>query len=142
VCQRTWRGVDLEDLIAAFFQLVFHFRGLRLVRNNDDTRFVWPAWMSVQDLHSHRKAFLYPLGYNRQFDADRPGPRKSVKATTAGAATHSGHLSELVECATITFNDAISDLLQVDMLQNNGSAVATFEGERPAGTKRPPPDGL
>jgi hypothetical protein len=83
MCQGTWRDVDLEDLIAAFFQLVFHFRGLGLVRDNDDTRFVWPARMSVQDLHSHRKAFLYSLGYHRQFDADRPGPHESVDATTS-----------------------------------------------------------
>jgi hypothetical protein len=52
------------------------------------------------------------------------------------AAASSGRLGELVEGATVAFDDAVSNLFQVDILQNDGTAVSTFESEGTAGTDR------
>jgi hypothetical protein len=55
--RRDIRGdVDLDDHIAAFFQLIFHYCGLGPVRDHDDTRFVGTSRMPVQDLRSHEEA--------------------------------------------------------------------------------------
>ena len=40
------------------------------------------------------------------------------------AAASSGRLGELVEGATVAFDDAVSNLFQVDILQNDGTAVS------------------
>jgi hypothetical protein len=54
----------------------------------------------------------------------------------ARAAAHTGRPREFVERATSAFDDALADLVQVDVLQNDGAAVSTFKRERPAGPDR------
>jgi len=47
-------------------------------------------------------------------------------------AACSGYLRELTERATVAFDDAVADLVQVDILQNDDPAVSTFKRQRPA----------
>jgi hypothetical protein len=64
VCRDIWHGVDLEDQIAAFFQLVFDFCGLRLVRD-----------ASGYGLHSNDRAPLVAClvsGGQRRIDCIAP----------------------------------------------------------------------
>ena len=41
------------------------------------------------------------------------------------------HLREFVECTTVAFDDAVANLFQVYMSQNNGAAVSTLKRQRP-----------
>jgi hypothetical protein len=50
---------------------------------------------------------------------------------------HSGPC-KLVERTTVAFDDAVAYLVQVDVLQDNGTAISTFERESPAGANRAP----
>jgi hypothetical protein len=51
-------------------------------------------------------------------------------------AACSRRLLEFVERATIAFDDAVANLFQGDILQNNGAAVSTFKRQSPPRTKR------
>lgn len=57
---------------------------------------------------------------------------------TRSVAACSGNFRELVERAAVAFDDAIANLLEVDIFQNDGPAVSAFENQTPAGADRLP----
>jgi hypothetical protein len=44
-----------------------------------------------------------------------------------------GSATDLAKRAAVTFDDTISYLFQLDIFQNNGTAVSAFVGQVPAG---------
>jgi hypothetical protein len=50
--------------------------------------------------------------------------------------TFSGGFRELVERAAVAFDDAVANLLEVDIFQNNGPAISAFERQTAAGPDR------
>jgi hypothetical protein len=51
-------------------------------------------------------------------------------------AAYSGYLCELIESTTVAFDDAVVNLFQVDILQDDGAAVSTFKHQRPSRADR------
>jgi len=47
-------------------------------------------------------------------------------------------VGRLVERAAIAFNNAVTDLIQIDILENDGTAISAFEGQTPAAADRSP----
>ena len=58
------RGLDLDDQIAAVFQLIFCCCGLGLVSDDGHAGFVGPSRVLVEDRQTHRKTFPRLLSPN------------------------------------------------------------------------------
>jgi hypothetical protein len=144
-CLGKGRGRDLNNQKAPIFQLFSHLRGLHPVRDDDHAGLAGSLRMSVQYGQAHRRMLpSQPLKTACTTAIDRNKLRAHLAGqsfgTSPGAAASKypqlWFLCELVECTTVTFDNAPTYLVQIDILQDHRTTISTLKSERSTGRDR------